>query len=169
MLKNLNDGIERIIAGTALLLLSAFIVVVFLQVIARNYLKISLIWTDEVAVMAFVWSVFLGAAVAVRRGKHYVVEVLPSKFVRTNAVLKVCANLVILLFVYVMVRHGIRFAVMGLSRFSTAIAIPRFYYFAAVPISGVVMVLFQIEVIITDVTALFSALRNQHLGKTTES
>ena len=169
MLKNLNDGIERIIAGASLLLLSAFIVVVFLQVLARNYLKISLIWTDEVAVMAFVWSVFLGAAVAVRREKHYVVEVLPARFVRTRALLKVFADLVILLFVYVMVRYGTRFAVMGLSRFSTAIMIPRFYYFVAVPVAGVVMVLFQIEVIVTDVATLVSALRKAYREQVPEA
>ena len=162
MLKKLNDGIERIIAGASFVLLSAFIVVVFLQVLARNYLKISLIWTDEVAVMAFVWSVFLGAAVAVRRGKHYVVEVLPAMFARTNALLNVFADLVILFFVYVMVRYGTRFTVMGLSRFSTAIMIPRFYYFVAVPLSGVVMVLFQVEVLIADVATLVSALREAH-------
>lgn len=169
MLKKLNDGIERVVFGVSILLLSSFIVVVFLQVLARNYLKISLLWTDEVAVMAFVWSVFLGAAVAVRRGKHYVVEVLPPHFVRTNAILRVFADLMILLFVYVMVRYGMRFAIMGLSRFSTAIAIPRFYYFVAVPISGVAMVLFQTEVIISDTKNLFSALQKKNALKETES
>lgn len=159
MLTRVNDVIERFLLTVSILLLTAFIAVVFLQVLARNYLKIAVLWSDEVAVMAFVWSVFLGAAVAVRRGLHYVVEIFPTNWVRTNAVLRVFAGLMAAWFIYVMVRYGWRFSIMGLSRFSTAIAIPRFYYFVAVPISGAAMVLFQLEVLWRDLRALSQAWR----------
>ncbi len=158
MLKKLNNGIERSLLVVSVILLTAFIAIVFLQVVARNYLKISILWTDEVAVMAFVWSVFLGAAIAVRRGRHYVVEVFPTRFLRVNAVLCVFADVMIAFFVYVMIRYGLRFSIMGLSRFSTAIAVPRFYYFVAVPTSGIAMALFQAEVLLKDIKALASVI-----------
>jgi TRAP-type C4-dicarboxylate transport system permease small subunit len=57
--------------------------VVFVQVIARYILKVSLPWTEEVARFAFIWLIFLANAMAERQKEHfrvsYFVEQAPRK------------------------------------------------------------------------------------------
>ncbi len=153
-MRKLNDYIEKSFLILGIGLLGIFIAAVFLQVVARNYLRLPLMWTDEVAVMSFVWSVFLGSAVAVRRKRHYTVELFPSRMVRTNAFLNVLADGACFFLMYVMVVYGWTFTRMGLSRFSTALGIAKAYFFFAIPVSGVAMVLFGIEVFVKDLTQL---------------
>jgi TRAP-type C4-dicarboxylate transport system permease small subunit len=150
-MKVLNDIVEKVFMFFGVLLLGVFILSVFLQVVARNYLHLPLLWTDEVAVMSFIWSVYLGAAVAVRHKKHYVVELFPESWRRTNTILNLVADISVFSLMYVMTHHGWTFAMMGFSRFSTAIGMPKAYFFLSVPVAGVAMILFGIEVLIADI------------------
>ncbi|MFQ3620460.1 MAG: TRAP transporter small permease [Spirochaetales bacterium] len=160
-MRKLNDFIEKLFLTLGVGLLTVFIVAVFLQVVARNYLHLPLMWTDEVAVISFVWSVFLGAAVAVRRKRHYTVELFPSRLVRTNALLNVLADGACFFLMYVMVVYGWTFTQMGLSRFSTALGIAKAYFFFAIPVSGTAMVLFGFEVFVKDMGQLIHLLKGK--------
>ena len=73
MLKKVNDRIEQLLLTIGFLLLGTFIVVVLLKVVIRNFFHVPMMWADEVAVLCFIWTVFLGAAIAVRRKIHYTV------------------------------------------------------------------------------------------------
>jgi len=135
----------------AVLHLAVLVATVFLQVVARNYLHFPLLWTNELAVLTFIWSIFLGSAVAVRRRKHYVVEILPPSFVKTNVTMDVLADVVIMAMIYVMVVDGYGYTMMGFSRLSTSISMPQAYFFLPIPLSGIAMFLFNIEVLVEDV------------------
>lgn len=156
MLRRINDAIEMVLLNVAAMLFALFIALVFLQVIARNYLALSLLWTDEVALLCFVWTVLFGAAVAVRRRLHYVVEVLPQRFSRVNLLLQLFAGLLCLVLIYVMIVPGYTFADMGWRRYSIALRMPLFYLFISFPISGAAMALFTLEVFLEDVRTLKS-------------
>ncbi len=129
----------------SVVLLSVFTFVIFLQVLSRNYFHWPLLWTNEVALACFMWTVFLGSAVAVRQKKHYVVEVFPRKFAALNLALDAIATVSIYVLIYVMIFHGYRFGKMGLKTFSTSIGISQAYFFFAIPVSGVGMLLFHLE------------------------
>jgi hypothetical protein len=58
--------IERV----CLALMLALVGDVFLGVFSRYILQATFQWYDEVARLCFIWIVFLGAAVAVKRGMH---------------------------------------------------------------------------------------------------
>ncbi|MCF3936250.1 TRAP transporter small permease [Acuticoccus sp. M5D2P5] len=156
MLKRVNDAIEAVLLNIAALLFVLFIAIVFLQVVARNYLQISLLWTDEVALLCFVWTVLLGAAVAVRKRLHYVVEVLPASFVRANRGLQLFAGLACLVLIYVMIVPGYGLAEMGWRRYSISLRMPLYYLFLSFPVAGVAMALFTVEVFLEDVRAFRS-------------
>jgi TRAP-type C4-dicarboxylate transport system permease small subunit len=55
-------------------LTGALFTILFLQV-ALRYVGIGLVWAEELSIAMFIWLVFLGAALAFRRGEHPVVEV----------------------------------------------------------------------------------------------
>ena len=61
-------------------LMVALVVDVFLGVFSRYVLHATFQWYDEVARLCFVWMVFLGAAVAVRRGAHFRLHLLIDRF-----------------------------------------------------------------------------------------
>lgn len=156
-MRRINNVIEKALTFVASSLFAGFILTVLYQVVARNYLKISVSWTDEVAMAFFVWSVFLGAAIAVRRRSHYVVDVFPSRFVITQRALRLFGNVACLPVIYVLIVHGNVLVDMGWSRRSVALGTPMAYMFAAIPVAGLAMLLFSFEIIMDDILMLKKA------------
>jgi len=56
-------------------LLALLFVILFLQIILR-YVGSPFIWVEEFSISVFIWMVFLGVAIAFRRGDHLVVDLL---------------------------------------------------------------------------------------------
>ena len=73
--RHLGGAIEAIAAA----LIVAEIAILFMGVVARYFLQMPLVWTDEVASLLFLWLVSLGAAVAFRRGEHMRMTALVAK------------------------------------------------------------------------------------------
>ena len=71
--------IDRFCLGGAVATLAAALLVVSAQVVFRYGLGNSIIWSEEFARYALIWSAFLGAAVAYRRGEHIGVTILVEK------------------------------------------------------------------------------------------
>jgi TRAP-type C4-dicarboxylate transport system permease small subunit len=65
--------IEKIGTFVAAATLTVALVVMAAQVVARYFLSDSLIWSEEVARYALIWSSMVGAAVAYRHGAHVAV------------------------------------------------------------------------------------------------
>ena len=91
-----------------MLLLSAFVAVVFLQVISRNFLKVSMDWTSEVALLTFVWSVMSGAAVALSMRRHYMVDLIPVRYVKLNKGVLILSDLLVMALILSLIRGGPR-------------------------------------------------------------
>ena len=154
MLKRFNDYLEKGLLTVGIGLFSVFIVVVFLQVISRNYLKISMMWIQEVALFCFLWSVFIGGSIAVRRRKHYLVEIFPERMVRLNITLDILADLGAYAMVYVFLPIGYQYMMLGMNRYSRVLQFPQAYFFAAFPAAGLFIFFFATEVLIQDVRRL---------------
>ena len=69
-LVRLDALLIRLIEIPAALLVLADIVVLLAGVVARYGLQTSLLWSDELASILFLWLAMLGAVVALRRGEH---------------------------------------------------------------------------------------------------
>lgn len=156
MLTRFNAGLERFfyLVGGAFFL--AFILCVLFQIVARNSSLGTFVWTDEVAMFCFVWTVFLGSAVGYRRGVHYVVEVLPASFTRTNTALTLLALFLCLPVIWVLTVNGWTYAEMSWRRFSFSLGFPMFYQNAAVAVSGAAMAIFSLELIVATAGRLFT-------------
>ncbi|MFC0560382.1 TRAP transporter small permease [Halalkalibacter alkalisediminis] len=71
--------LEKIQLSIGVIFLVIFFIAILIQVISR-YLGISIIWTEEVATNAFIWAVFMGAAVMVNRKDHFNFDLLSKLF-----------------------------------------------------------------------------------------
>jgi len=79
---NFFDNIESYICRTLLVL---FVVLLFAQILSREFFDYSFSWSEELATYMFVWFVFFGASYAAKLGAHNRVTFqfnrLPKKFV----------------------------------------------------------------------------------------
>lgn len=125
----------------------AMIVTVALQVTARNVLGLPFIWTLDLAQLLFSWLVFIGAAVAFRRGAHYSVDIWPEGSLRLDLVLRVIGYVAAAIVIYVMVRYGWNLTAIRWSGSVQSLGISRGWMFLPIPLSGVLMLLFLIEAI----------------------
>lgn len=149
--ERLSDFIEWVCKAIAGVSVVTFVVIICIQVLGRNVLKLPMIWANDLSVVFFVWSCFFGSAVAVRHRAHYVLEFLPERFVRCNAFLDIVGDLAGIVFFYVMIRYGYDYTIMGLRRFSTSINIPQAYFFACIPLSACFMMWYTLEHLAGDI------------------
>ncbi|MDR1978678.1 MAG: TRAP transporter small permease subunit [Synergistaceae bacterium] len=145
LLKKINDVLCAVLKVCCLFLVAVFTLVVLFQVLARNYLLISVPWTDEVALIFFVWSVFLGAALGLRRRMHFLVELFPRSCVCLNSFLDVVSDFLVLGVVGVLLWGGAIFSWMGLRRKFSSILVTQAYLFVSMPATAFCMLLFSVE------------------------
>ena len=62
--------------AAACLLIAAIVALVFYQVVARSFFDAPLPWAEEAGTVMFIWTVFIGASVAMKMGRHVSVEAL---------------------------------------------------------------------------------------------
>jgi TRAP-type transport system small permease protein len=68
--------IERIVGTT---LIATIVVAITLQVITRYVWGRPIVWVEEVATYAFLWSVFLGASIGLKELRHIRIETFVSR------------------------------------------------------------------------------------------
>ena len=154
--KVFSDLIEKVCEGIGTLSVAAFVVIISLQVVCRNFLKIPMVWANDISVVCFVWAVFLGSAIAVRHRAHYVLAFLPDRFEKSNCLLDIISNIAGIIFFYVLIRYGAVYTIMGMKRLSTAINIPQAYFFMCIPLSGCFMMWYTLIHMVNDVRRMIS-------------
>jgi len=71
--------ISKILTVFATTTLSIMCTVVFLGVIFRHFLSLPLVWSEELARIMLIWTVFSGAGAILIRGEHIALEFLLDK------------------------------------------------------------------------------------------
>lgn len=157
MLRAFNRGLERLLLAVLAGAFAALIVVVFLQVFARNVLAIPLVWTLDLAQLLFSWCIFLGAAVALRWDAHYALDLVPAHWRTATAALRVVAHLGAAVVIAVLGVSGWAFTQIGLNRFAASLGISEFWFFLPIPLGALAMAAFLAELFPTDVRRLADA------------
>jgi TRAP-type C4-dicarboxylate transport system permease small subunit len=126
-------------------LMAALVVDVFLGVFSRYVMHATFQWYDEVARLCFVWMVFLGAAVAVRRGAHFRLHLLIDRFgPRLRRVTDLGVALVVLLFGVVLVAGGVAMYPVARRQVSDSLELSMLWFHGALPVGGALMILFSL-------------------------
>ncbi|MBQ6117045.1 MAG: TRAP transporter small permease [Oscillospiraceae bacterium] len=150
------DVIEKIIRILLFVTVAVMVVVMIYQVILRYVFSASNSWSEELCRYLFIYSVMLGAAIAVRRNSHLQIDVLTSRFSpklkNIVTIVATVAGIVFLgyLFIYSveLMKTGVKTASAGIPGVNMAMT-----YFA-IPLGIVLMVLCSIEVILKNVHEL---------------
>ena len=139
------DGLERFLMVTCALLLLAFTVSELADVILRTLRRP---WLDagEFEIGFFVWGVFLGMGVAVRRDQHFRLTAAGQALRgRKRLVLETFNRLVILATAIAMIVFGYINYLTGFGSFLMPSLTPIAVLYAAIPVGGALAALFTVE------------------------
>ncbi|HUM17451.1 MAG TPA: TRAP transporter small permease [Candidatus Nitrosotalea sp.] len=126
-------------------LMVALVVDVFLGVFSRYVLHATFQWYDEVARLCFVWMVFLGAAVAVRRGAHFRLHLLIDRFgPRLRRATELAVGLLVLVFGLILVAGGIAMYPVARRQVTDSLELSMLWFHGALPVGGALMVLYSL-------------------------
>ncbi len=126
-------------------LMVALVVDVFLGVFSRYVLQATFQWYDEVARLCFVWTLFLGAAVAVRRGAHFRLHLLIDRFgPRLRRATDLLVGLLVVVFGGVLVAGGIAMWPVARRQVTDSLELSMLWFHGALPVGGVLMILFSL-------------------------
>ena len=133
-------GIERLVLPVLGFLLAFITIAVFIQVVLRYGFAKSFLWGEELSLFAFIWCVFLGAAVCQRRRTHFAFDFLEGKLgPRVAGAQRLVVDLLVLVCAVLLLVEGWTFSQLSLQRFSPALGITLFVPTVVIPLSGAFM------------------------------
>ena len=159
-MSKLIAGYYRLLNWLLVATVAILIVPVSLQIFSRYTALIpSYIWTEEMARFFFIWMIMIGSMVGIRDSAHFDVDLWPELEPRANALLRVVANMFVLVLSLVFLWYGIKFVQFGWSQNSELAELPMPFIFAAWPLAGFTWLLFLGEKFRTDLRTLFASPR----------
>lgn len=149
----LKNKIDRVLAQTLVVIMSLMVINVLWQVFTRFILGDPSSFTDELARFLMIWLGILGAAYVSGKNLHVAIDILPS---RVNSIRKkrmsAAVDLLIILFALtVFVIGGIRLVYISsvLGQKSPALQFPMALIYCVIPLSGLLIIFFKIQKLIT--------------------
>jgi TRAP-type C4-dicarboxylate transport system permease small subunit len=138
--------LDRAVEGLCIALLAVISADLLAGIFSRYVLERTFVWYDEVARASFMWLVFLGAAVAVRRGAHFglqvFVDMMPlhlRRFVQVLTPITVIAfSAAIAWLGWMLMRHGA-------SQTTAVMGMPVSWIYAAMPAGGALMAIYALR------------------------
>ncbi len=137
----LAAAVEAACLGLTVVLVADVAVGVF----SRYVLQSTFQWYDEIARLCFVWMIFLGAVVAVRRRAHFRLHLLVDRLgARARRGADVVVSCCVIAFAGVLIAGG--WAIYPVARRQTtdAMEISMLWFFAALPVGGALTIVFAL-------------------------
>jgi len=110
MFKKFSNLISKInfslgyLAGLGIFIMG---ILVFFEVISRYIFNSPTVWSQEISAYLFIWSMFIGAAYTLQRGRHIYVDLLINKLVKSKrSIIRLITNTACLLFTIFVCEQG---------------------------------------------------------------
>ena len=141
-LERLCLALRFVVSGVVILLFSVMMISVLVQVGGRYVFNYSIAQASEIATFSQIWLVLLGSGVAVARGQHVAIDMLPAKLPLPAArVALVAIALVIATFLAVLAYGSLPLLRMGEFQSSPALRVPMKYVYICLPFGAGYMAL----------------------------
>jgi TRAP-type C4-dicarboxylate transport system permease small subunit len=135
--------LSRAVEGLIFLGATTIVTIVTTEVVLRYVFMHSMIFTEELSRYLMVWIVFLGSALAVRDGAHIHINFLTKRFnQRTQQWLRLSANTLTLVFLAIIAIEGLKILPRQLYQMCITINISLFYFYLAIPVGSILMIIF---------------------------
>ena len=141
--------IDKFLERLLVLIMAVMLIAVIWQVISRYLLGAPSTLTDEIASFSLIWLGLFGAAYATGKDLHLSIDLIPVRIVRRSPVVfaAIVTFAVVAFAFFVMVIGGLRLCwiTYTLAQKSAALEIPLTYIYLAIPVSGLLIVFYNIE------------------------
>jgi TRAP-type transport system small permease protein len=142
---SLDDWVARLETVAVILLVALLTAVTFAQVVTRYLLGDPLIWSEEAARYLFVWVSMIGAALALREGGHFGLDLLIRPMPQLRPVLSPLVILVMVMFLVILLKTGIDETRLASMQFAMTFPMRMQWAYLALPV-GAGLMLFHIAV-----------------------
>jgi len=139
--------LSRAVEG--LIITGAFTIVLLVttEVVLRYIFKHSLIFTEELCRYLMVWIVFLASALAIRDGAHInitaAVKRLPAQ---AQKWVQVATHGLVMIFLVFIAVEGFKILPQQLGQMCITIDVSLFYFYLAIPVGAVLMIIFMLPI-----------------------
>ena len=141
----LARALSQVVEGLLLVMMVVLCLDVFLGVFSRYVMGRTFTWYDEIARLLFVWIVFLGAAVGVRRSAHFRLHLILDRFPPgVRRVAHVVGILVLMAFGLLMIQQGWKLVELGQFQRTPVMGLSKRYVYASVPAGGALIILYSL-------------------------
>ncbi len=144
IISGIAETIGKFVESLVALFMGLLLVVVACNVFARYILKIGLTWAEEFSLLLFIWVVFLGAYLAMRKKAHlaltFIIKRLPpNAFTISRHIILV----LVMVFVLAVFVGGLEFVrrVVSLDQRTPLLRISAAWAYASIPVSMGLMLL----------------------------
>lgn len=135
-------ALRGLVSAVVIALFSVMLVAVLVQVAGRYFFNFSIAQAAEIATFSQIWLVLLGSGVALARGQHVAIDVLPSQLPLGAArVALILIALVSGAFLAVLAYGTLPLLRLGQFQTSPALRLPMMYMYACLPVGAVYMML----------------------------
>ncbi len=157
ILNTILDGIELLARVFVTISVSLIMIVVLAQVFFRYVVNDSLQWSEEFAIYAMVWTVFIGAVILVRNWEHIAIgSFLNLVPMPARGWFFVLAKALCIVFFCLVAYWGFEFVDQRVHARSPSLGFSTRWVKLSIPVGATLMVLFTINEIIRDILAIRS-------------
>jgi tripartite ATP-independent transporter DctM subunit len=133
-----DKWLGRIVEFPAAILVVTEVIVLFAGVVSRYVFDHPLVWSDELASLCFLWLGLLGACIALQRGEHMRLSVLPEK---VRAFSEAIATVLAITFLLLILGPSWKFAQSEAFITTPGLGISAVWRASSLPVCSVLMIL----------------------------
>lgn len=141
-INKIRKTLNRITEVFTISLVVVLVILVAAQVFWRYVLSNSLSWSEELARILFIWIIFLGTEITLRRRGHIAIDSLLQSLKDTpRLILNLIIDLFIVVFAVIVLISGIELMELSWKQPSPALQISKSWIYLAVPLSMVLILI----------------------------
>lgn len=142
----IRKGLDKVLEFICCSLLALMTIFATWQVASRYIFNKPSTVTEELVLICFVWMGLLGAAYIFGKQEHMRMSFLVDKLSERNQTkIKIFSEIVVMLFAaLVLVFGGFKMSQLSMGQISSSLQIPMGYIYLALPLSGVITIVYNI-------------------------
>lgn len=143
------DFINKWVLFILAILFGVMAAIIIFQVFSRFFLGLPLAWSEEIARLIMAYTVFLGAGIALGKGRLIAVEFLLEKLSDSKRnVLIIIIQIIAIFFFILLFIQGMKMIDQVHSQLSSAMRIPMSLFYASIPIGSILLMINSIGVML---------------------
>lgn len=144
--QRLKRVLENLVEMTCMGLVAALAVVVFLQVFNRFVLKAPLAWSEDFAMLLFQWVAFLGAALGVKRMRHFGIELVVKKLPeKARHRVEILVPFIVGIVAAIMISEGYKLIQFNINRVYSSMDLSYIWAYLPIPLSGLLIIIYVVQ------------------------